>query len=52
MNFVSKKRGILKRFLDARWAWNLIQQLIYNRLILNTVSELDQQFLRENLTTR
>ncbi len=34
MNFVIKKQVIFKRFLDARWAWDLIQGPIYNRLVL------------------
>ena len=34
MNFVIKKQGIFKRFLDARWAWDLIQGPVYNRLVL------------------
>lgn len=47
MNFVSKKHGFLKRFLDARWAWNIIQGPIYNRLIFKAASELYQRFIRE-----
>ena len=47
MNFVSKKRGIFNRFLDARWAWDLIQGPIYNRLVFKAASELYQHFVRE-----
>jgi len=47
MNFVIKKHGILKRFLDARWAWNLIQGPIYNRLIFKAASELYTNFAHE-----
>lgn len=47
MNFVTKKQGIFKRLLDARWAWNLIQGPIYNRLVLKAASELYQRFVRE-----
>lgn len=47
MNLVTKKRGIFKRFLDARWAWDLIQGPIYNRLVLKAASELYQRFLHE-----
>lgn len=47
MNFVTKKQGIFKRFLDARWAWDLIQGPIYNRLIFKAASELYQRFIHE-----
>ncbi len=45
MNSVSKKQGFLKRFLDARWAWDIIQGPLYNRLILKAASELYQLFI-------
>jgi ubiquinone/menaquinone biosynthesis C-methylase UbiE len=47
MNLVIKKQGIFKRFLDARWAWDLIQGPIYNRLVLKAASELYQRFIGE-----
>ena len=47
MNFVTKKQGIFKRFLDARWAWELIQGPIYNRLIFKAASELYQRFIHQ-----
>lgn len=47
MSFITKKQGILKRFLDARWAWDIIIGPIYNRLILKAASELYQRFIRE-----
>jgi len=47
MDFVSKKQGFLKRFLDARWAWDTIQGPIYNHLIFKAASELYQRFIRE-----
>ncbi|NIO84631.1 MAG: methyltransferase domain-containing protein [Candidatus Aminicenantes bacterium] len=47
MNLVIKKQGIFKRFLDARWAWDLIQGPIYNRLIFKAASKLYQRFIRE-----
>ena len=47
MNLVTKKQGIFKRFLDARWAWDLIQGPIYNRLVLKAASELYQRFIGE-----
>lgn len=47
MNFVTKKQGIFKRFLDARWAWDLIQGPIYNRPKFEAAYELCQQFVRE-----
>ena len=40
-------KGIFKRFLDARWAWDLIQGPIYNRLVLKAASELYQRFIHE-----
>lgn len=40
-------KGVFKRFLDARWAWDLIQGPIYNRLIFKAASELYQRFIRE-----
>jgi len=47
MKPVSKKRGLFKQFLDARWAWDLIQGPIYNRLVLKAASELYQRFVHE-----
>lgn len=47
MNFVTKKQGIFKRFVDARWAWDLIQGPIYNHLVLKAASELYQRFIDE-----
>ena len=47
MNPLSKNRGLLKRFLDARWAWDVIQGPIYNSLIFKAASELHQGFVRE-----
>ena len=47
MNLVTKKQGIFKRFLDAWWAWDLIQGPIYNRLVLKAASELYQRFIGE-----
>lgn len=43
----SKKQSILKKFLDARWAWDLIQGPIYNRLIFKAASEPYQDFINE-----
>lgn len=40
-------KGVFKRFLDARWAWDLIQGPIYNRLIFKAASELYQRFIHE-----
>jgi len=46
-------KGVFKRFLDARWAWDLIQGPIYNRLIFKAASELYQRFIHEiNLPER
>ena len=47
MDFVSRKRGVFKRFLDARWAWNVIQGPIYDRLVFKAAFELYQRFVRE-----
>ena len=47
MSFITKKQVILKRFLDARWAWDIIIGPIYNRLVLKAASELYQRFVRE-----
>ncbi|NIM03962.1 methyltransferase domain-containing protein [bacterium] len=47
MNFVIKKQGIFKRFLDARWAWDLVQGPIYNRLVIKAASELYRRFIDE-----
>ena len=44
---VNKMQRILKRFRDSKWAWNLIQGPIYNRLIFNAASGAYQLFLRE-----
>jgi len=38
---------ILKWFCDSRWAWDLIQGPIYNRLIFNAAAEPYRLFLRE-----
>jgi len=40
-------KGVFKQFLDARWAWDLIQGPIYNRLIFKAASELYQRFIHE-----
>lgn len=47
MNLVGRKQRLLKRFLDARWAWDVIQGPIYNRLMPKAASELYQRFVRE-----
>ena len=47
INLVSKKQRLLKRFLDSRWAWNIIQGPLYNRLIFKAASELYQHFIGE-----
>lgn len=44
---MTKKQGVFKRFLDARWAWDLIQGPIYNRLVLKAAFELYQRFIHE-----
>lgn len=38
---------LLKRFCDSRWAWNLIQGPIYNRLIYGAASELYERLASE-----
>jgi len=44
---INVTKGIFKQFLDARWAWDLIQGPIYNRLIFKAASELYQRFINE-----
>lgn len=39
--------GIFKRFLDARWSWNLILGPVYNRLIRNAASEVYRYLVKE-----
>ena len=38
---------LLKRFCDSKWAWDLIQGPIYNRLIYGAAAELYEQLVRE-----
>ena len=38
---------LLKRFCDSRWAWDLVQGPIYNRLIYGAASELYEQLASE-----
>ncbi|RKZ30205.1 hypothetical protein DRQ36_06290 [bacterium] len=43
----SKKHGIVKRFLDAKWAWDFVQGPIYNHLVIKAASGLFEQFVHE-----
>jgi ubiquinone/menaquinone biosynthesis C-methylase UbiE len=44
---VSAVQRLLKRFCDSRWAWDLVQGPIYNRLIYGAASELYERLARE-----
>lgn len=48
MNPVTKKQGIFKRFLDARWAWDLIQGPIYARNLKQHTSCVNSLYVKFN----
>jgi len=45
MSHVDTMHRILKQFADSRWAWDMLQGPIYNRLILKAASELYERFV-------
>lgn len=47
MQLRDKKQNIFKRFCDARWAWDMIQGPVYNRLIYNAADTMYQRFISE-----
>jgi len=47
MSTVGKRLNFLKRFLDARWTWDIIAGPIYNQLVLKAAPELYERFVHE-----
>ena len=45
MNEKHNKRGLFKRFSDSRFAWDIVQGPVYNRLIFKAASELYDRFV-------